>query len=111
MTIHLDEEDCGCTEYRELSRRQFVGTAAGGSMAAVAASYFPAWLPKVVLAESYASTRDVILSVFMRGGADGLSEVECDGLLAGGRLLQCHRPSGSRVPAHSSNRVFGWRGV
>jgi len=73
MTIHLDEEDCGCTEYRELSRRQFVGTAATGSMAAVAASYFPAWLPKVVLAESYASTRDVILSVFMRGGADGLS--------------------------------------
>src|SRR5258708_162503 len=42
-------------------------------MAAVAASYFPAWLPKVVLAETYASTRDVILSVFQRGGADGLS--------------------------------------
>ena len=71
MTTDLHEDDCGCTEYRELSRRQFVGTAAGGSMAAVAASYFPAWLPKVVLAESYASARDVILSVFMRGGADG----------------------------------------
>ena len=73
MTIDLDELDTGCTEYRELSRRQFVGTAAAGSMGAVAASYFPAWLPKVVLAESYASTRDVMLSVFMRGGADGLS--------------------------------------
>ena len=71
MTI--DSEECGCSEYRELSRRQFVGAAAGGSMAAVAASYFPAWLPKVVLAESYASARDVMLSVFMRGGADGLS--------------------------------------
>ena len=73
MTIERDEDDCGCSEYRELSRRQFIGTAAGGSVAAVAASYFPAWLPKVVLAETYASTRDVILSVFMRGGADGLS--------------------------------------
>ena len=73
MTTDLQDDDCGCTEYRELSRRQFVGAAAGGSMAALAASYFPAWLPKVVLAESYASTRDVILSVFMRGGADGLS--------------------------------------
>ena len=58
MTIDLHEEDCGCTEYRELSRRQFVGTAAAGSMAAVAASYFPAWLPKVVLAESHAAARD-----------------------------------------------------
>ena len=73
MTTELLDEECGCTEYRELSRRQFVGTAAGGSMAAVAASYFPAWLPKVVLAESSASERDIILSVFMRGGADGLT--------------------------------------
>ena len=73
MTTDLLDDECGCTEYRELSRRQFVGTAAGGSMAAVAASYFPAWLPKVVLAESYASARDIILSVFMRGGADGLT--------------------------------------
>ena len=73
MTTDLLDEECGCTEYRELSRRQFVGTAAGGSMAAVAASYFPAWLPKVVLAESSASERDIILSVFMRGGADGLT--------------------------------------
>lgn len=66
------DEDAGCAEYRELTRRQFLGAAAGGSMAAMAASYYPAWLPKVVLAESYAS-RDVILSVFMRGGADGLT--------------------------------------
>ena len=73
MSSDSYDEDCGCTEYRELSRRQFVGAAAGGSMAAVASTWFPAWLPKVVLAESYASARDVILSVFMRGGADGLS--------------------------------------
>ncbi|MES2179315.1 MAG: DUF1501 domain-containing protein [Gemmatimonadota bacterium] len=72
MTTDLHDEDCGCPEYRELTRRQFVG-AAGGTMGAMAASYYPAWLPKVVLAETYAGARDVLLSVFMRGGADGLS--------------------------------------
>ncbi|MDB4874803.1 MAG: hypothetical protein JWM41_1249 [Gemmatimonadetes bacterium] len=63
------EDDCGCQEYNELSRRQFVGAAAGLSAAAI----FPAWLPKVVMAKNFASTRDIIVSVFMRGGADGLS--------------------------------------
>jgi uncharacterized protein (DUF1501 family) len=61
--------DTGCTEYRALSRRQFVGAAA----ATGATAFFPAWLPKVVLAESSASTRDIIVSIFMRGGTDGLS--------------------------------------
>jgi uncharacterized protein (DUF1501 family) len=61
--------DTGCQEYNALSRRRFVGTAA----AAGATAFFPAWLPKVVLAESSASTRDVIVSIFMRGGTDGLS--------------------------------------
>ena len=65
----IEPEDCGCNEYNELSRRQFVGAAA--SLGVLGA--FPAWLPKVVLAESYASTRDVIVSIFLRGGADGLS--------------------------------------
>lgn len=62
-------EDCGCQEYNELSRRQFIGAAAGLS----AFAFFPDWLPKVVMAKNYASNRDVIVSVFMRGGADGLS--------------------------------------
>ncbi|MEO8560570.1 MAG: DUF1501 domain-containing protein [bacterium] len=70
--LETTHDDCGCEEYNALSRRQFLAGAAGGSMAAVAA-YHPAWLPKVVLAETYASSRDVMLSVFMRGGADGLS--------------------------------------
>lgn len=61
--------DVGCAEYNALSRRQFVG----GAAVAGASAFFPAWLPKVVLAETYASTRDVIVSVFLRGGADGLS--------------------------------------
>ncbi len=64
------QHDSGCDEYNALSRRAFVGAAAG--VAAVAA--FPAWLPKVVLAQNAAS-RDIIVSVFLRGGADGLSMV------------------------------------
>ena len=70
MSTH--DEDCGCNEYNELSRRQFLADAAGLSGLGVFAM-FPSWLPKVVLAESYDSTRDVIVSVFLRGGADGLS--------------------------------------
>jgi len=65
------DADCGCQEYNELSRRQFLGTAAGLS----AAAFFPDWLPKIVLAKNFASNRDIIVSVFMRGGADGLSLV------------------------------------
>ena len=36
---------------------------------------FPAWLPKIVLGKTYASNRDVIVSIFLRGGADGLAIV------------------------------------
>jgi len=61
--------DCGCEEYNELSRRQFITASAGISAAAL----FPAWLPKIVMSSHYASNRDIIVSVFMRGGADGLS--------------------------------------
>lgn len=63
------DADCGCQEYNELSRRQFIS----GMAAVSAAALFPAWLPKIVMAKHYASNRDVIVSVFMRGGADGLS--------------------------------------
>ncbi len=60
----------GCDEYNSLTRRAFVGAATG----LVAAASMPAWLPKVVLAQSAAS-RDIIVSIFLRGGADGLSMV------------------------------------
>ena len=72
---YINDESCGCSEYRELSRRQFVGAAAGISGAAAAAAVFPEWLPRVVLAQSAAGERDVILSIFQRGGADGLNLV------------------------------------
>ena len=64
------ELHAGCDEYNSLTRRAFVGAAAG----VAAAVTMPAWLPKVVLAQSAAS-RDIIVSVFLRGGADGLSMV------------------------------------
>lgn len=64
-----DEECTGCSEYRELSRRQFVG----GAVGLTAAAMFPPWLPKVVMASHFAAARDVMVSIFQRGGADGLS--------------------------------------
>ena len=67
--MHNCDND-GCTEYNELSRRQFVTWSAG---TALLATFVPPWLPKVVLAESYTADRDVIISIFMRGGADGLT--------------------------------------
>ena len=70
-----DEHDagCGCSEYNELSRRQFIQTTAGAAGAVAATAAFPAWLPKVVLAKHYSSTRDAMVSVFQRGGVDGLT--------------------------------------
>jgi len=66
-------EDCNaCNEYNELSRRGFITGAAASVGGVMFAPIFPAWLPKVVLAES-AATRDIIVSVFLRGGADGLT--------------------------------------
>lgn len=62
--------DTGCAEYNALSRRGFMGTAAG----IVAGSALASWVPKVVLAQS-ASSRDVVLSIFLRGGSDGLGMV------------------------------------
>lgn len=67
-------ENCGCAEYQELSRRGFV-TQAGMGMAGVAALALPDWMPSVRFAESQNSSRDIIVSVFMRGGADGLTLV------------------------------------
>ena len=72
VSMSTHDEDCGCTEYNELSRRQFIADTAGASGLGMFAAVFPSWLPKVVLAESYDSTRDVIISIFLRGGADGL---------------------------------------
>ena len=70
MSIH--KPDChACTEYNELSRREFLArtTAAAVVMSA------PAWLPQVAYAQTEDTTRDIIVSIFLRGGADGLTLV------------------------------------
>lgn len=68
-----DETDCGCDEYNELSRRRFLSYTGGMAGAIAFTNLFPEWLPRVTMAESFDSSRDVIVSIFLRGGADGLS--------------------------------------
>ena len=66
----MNRPDCkGCHEYSELSRRNFVGLATGVAASAVV----PSWLPRVALADSYVGERDVLVSVFLRGGVDALT--------------------------------------
>ena len=67
--------DSGCAEYHALTRRQFLwtGATAAAAAAALAAPYVPAWLPRVVLGDTHARNRDVIVAIFLRGGADGLT--------------------------------------
>lgn len=59
-----------CSEYNQLTRRQFVSWSA---MIAGAAATIPSWLPRVSFASNDAPGRDIILSVYLRGGWDGLS--------------------------------------
>ncbi len=70
MTSYDEHANCGCTEYNELSRRNFIVKSAG---AAFFAGVVPDWVPRVVMAPTANSSRDVIVNIFMRGGADGLS--------------------------------------
>jgi uncharacterized protein (DUF1501 family) len=60
-----------CDEYNQLSRRNFLAT--GG--AAAAALSFPAWMPRIVLAQNQASDRDIVVSIFLTGGCDGMAFV------------------------------------
>lgn len=69
MSEHDDKK--GCAEFHHLSRRRFLGLSAG----ALAAAAVPAWLPKIAFAAGGAGSRDVLVSIFLRGGADGLTLV------------------------------------
>lgn len=74
MNHHQDSQrdaHLACPEYRALSRRGFL-TFTGLNFAAMG---LPAWMPEVQLAGSQDSSRDIIISVFLRGGADGLTLV------------------------------------
>ncbi|MDI9641396.1 DUF1501 domain-containing protein [Kamptonema cortianum] len=57
-----------CDEYKQLSRR----TVLTGSAMTAAAMILPAWMPKMAFAQS-GSGRDVLISIFLRGGADSLT--------------------------------------
>jgi uncharacterized protein (DUF1501 family) len=64
--------DCNaCAEYNELSRREFLARSTAAAVIVAA----PAWLPRVTYAQTEDTTRDVIVSIFLRGGADGLTLV------------------------------------
>ena len=56
----------GCEEFLRLSRRGFIGFAGAAAAAAM--------LPRVAFARSHrGAQRDVVVSIFLRGGADGLT--------------------------------------
>lgn len=64
---------CGCAEYEALERRQFLSL--GWRVGALAAASAPMWLPKLAFAtgEPPAASPDLLVVVFLRGGADGLT--------------------------------------
>lgn len=105
------ERDAGrhcqaCDEYERLSRRQFLGWTAAATAAAAAA---PAWLPRVSFASSFVSGRDVIVSIYLRGGADGLTLVPPygDPLYASARPTLAIAPPGGANGAVDLNGFFG----
>jgi uncharacterized protein (DUF1501 family) len=95
-----------CDEYENLSRRQFLGWSAAATAAAAAA---PAWLPRVTFASSFVSGRDVIVSVYLRGGADGLTLVPPygDPLYSTIRPTLAIAPPGTANGAVDLNGFFG----
>lgn len=67
-------DDCACQEYNSLaSRRDFLSRSGSAIGAGAFAISFPEWLPQVSFADAFVADRDVVVSIFMRGGADGLS--------------------------------------
>lgn len=63
----------GCSEYHALTRRQFMQKGTAASVFAIGAASLPSWLPQIVMAQTHKADRDVIVSIFLRGGADGLT--------------------------------------
>lgn len=108
MSRTTSNDDCqACDEYRELSRREFVSR----TTATAVALSVPAWLPRVTYAQAENLDRDVLVSIFLRGGSDGLTLVPPFGEAAYYSLrptLAIPRPdSGSPTPAISLDGFFG----
>lgn len=107
MTDH--QHDPGCQEYHSLARRDFLTLAGGVGISAL----LPAWLPKVVLAQSANSSRDVIVSIFLSGGTDGMSLVVPFGdpdYYTGRPTLAIPRPdaAGTGAKAVALDNFFGF---
>lgn len=69
----MSQHDChACTEYNQLSRRRFLAMSGAAGAAAMA---LPAWMPRVAFAKNYISGRDIVVSIYLRGGCDGLTMV------------------------------------
>ncbi len=86
----------GCSEYQSLSRRTFVGA---GTTALLALGV--PWIPNIAYANKKAGggARDVVVCVFLRGGADGLSIcAPC-----GDKLYYTDRPNIAIPPPDSSD--------
>jgi uncharacterized protein (DUF1501 family) len=108
MSRNISKDDCqACDEYRQLSRREFVSR----TTATAVALSVPAWLPRVTYAQSAAPDRDVLVSIFLRGGADGLTLVPPFGEASYYTLrptIAIPRPdSGSATPALNLDGFFG----
>lgn len=60
-----------CDDYKFAERRALMRTA--GRLCALGALSAPAWWPKMSFASEDDSSRDLIIQIFLRGGADGLT--------------------------------------
>jgi uncharacterized protein (DUF1501 family) len=105
----MSERDCtACAEYNRLSRRGFLQF----SGATLAMLGVPEWLPRVAFAKDGDSTRDVVVLVYLRGGADGLTLCVPYGDAAYATLRNATRilpPDGSATTAQalSNSNFFG----
>ena len=70
---------CGhCAEYEQIDRRTFLHSSLPSAAAWVSGGLaaFPAWMPRVALADPHVGPRgDALVCIFLRGGADGLNIV------------------------------------
>jgi len=57
-----------------VSRRQFLKVTAGASVATALSGLWPAWMPRVAFAQD-GTPGDVIVCIFLRGGADALNMI------------------------------------
>ena len=107
MSSHNPGHDNACDEYKSLSRREFVAR----STATAVALSVPAWLPRVTYAQTADTTRDILVSIFLRGGADGLTLVPPfadPSYYALRPTIAIPQPdSGSTTPAVNLDNFFG----